>query len=69
MKTINIVIGANYGDGGKGLVTNIITPATGSIVLTNSGAQRSHTVETKTFRPVFHHFGSMAKNCFCRVLS
>lgn len=69
MKTINIVIGANYGDEGKGLVTNAITPATGCLVLANGGAQRGHTVETKTFRPVFHHFGSTAKNCFCRVLS
>lgn len=60
MKTniINIVIGANYGDEGKGLVTNEITPGDGLVVLTNGGAQRGHTAHYNGIRHVFHHFGS-----------
>ena len=56
---ISIVIGANYGDEGKGLVTNAL--ATGKdtvVVLTNGGAQRGHTVVQDGIRHVFHHFGS-----------
>ena len=66
---ISVVIGANYGDEGKGMVTNFLTHKIGYdrlkdnyIVLTNGGAQRGHTVETKDgFRHVFHHFGSTTK--------
>lgn len=60
---IDVVIGANYGDEGKGLVTNYLSSynngSKGLIVLNNGGAQRGHTVETADgFRHVFHHFGS-----------
>ena len=58
MKKINIVIGANYGDEGKGLFTNYITPKEGVVVLTNGGPQRGHTVVYEGKRHVFHHFGS-----------
>lgn len=61
MINLNVVIGANYGDEGKGLVTNYLTTKydSGIILLNNGGAQRGHTVETKNgFRHVFHHFGS-----------
>ena len=58
MKTINLVIGANYGDEGKGLFTNYITPRDGIVVLTNGGPQRGHTVVHEGVRHVFHHFGS-----------
>lgn len=57
------VIGANYGDEGKGLVTNYLSlknkECKGLIILNNGGAQRGHTVETVDgFRHVFKHFGS-----------
>lgn len=59
---IDIVIGANYGDEGKGLVTefrcrNNINPI---VVLSNGGCQRGHTVNNPEtgIRHVFHHFGS-----------
>ena len=60
-----IVIGANYGDEGKGLVSRHFalralkdgrSPVT---VLHNGTAQRGHTVDySPAFRHVFHHFGS-----------
>ncbi|MBR3239281.1 MAG: adenylosuccinate synthetase [Oscillospiraceae bacterium] len=60
-----IIIGANYGDEGKGLVTRHFavqakregkSPIT---VLHNGTAQRGHTVDyNPEFRHVFHHFGS-----------
>lgn len=59
---IKIVIGANYGDEGKGLTTDYFTQkASGFIlnVLYNGGPQRGHTVEHKNgLRHIFHHFGS-----------
>ena len=62
-KNINIVIGANYGDEGKGLITNWLSTQYNEnnsiIILNNGGAQRGHTVENElNFRHVFHHFGS-----------
>lgn len=69
MNRIKVIIGANYGDEGKGLATdyfgtmaakgrngaNIIN------VLTNGGPQRGHTVERMDGRRhVFKHFGSAA---------
>ena len=60
-----VVVGANYGDEGKGLATHYFTQralARGSKVLNvlyNGGPQRGHTVEYKNgLRHVFHHFGS-----------
>ncbi len=60
-----VIIGANYGDEGKGLVSRSFSlrakqegfsPIT---VLHNGTAQRGHTVDyTPDFRHVFHHFGS-----------
>lgn len=61
---IKAVIGANYGDEGKGLMTDFLcyeALKAGSClnVLTNGGAQRGHTVVTPDGkRHVFHHFGS-----------
>lgn len=72
MTEVKVVIGANYGDEGKGLASAYFL-AEGNpcryklTVLTNGGAQRGHTVEncvetgrwTKhTWRHVFHHVGS-----------
>jgi len=60
---INIVIGANYGDEGKGLVTDKLCYENRDKktvnVLFNGGFQRGHTVELLCGqRHVFHHLGS-----------
>ena len=59
---VKIVVGANYGDEGKGLATDFFARnASGKClnVLYNGGPQRGHTVELKGGkRHVFHHFGS-----------
>ena len=60
---INIVIGANYGDEGKGLVTDKLCYENRDKkivnVLFNGGFQRGHTVELLSGqRHVFHHLGS-----------
>lgn len=59
---VKIVVGANYGDEGKGLATDFFArKASGKClnVLYNGGPQRGHTVELKGGkRHVFHHFGS-----------
>lgn len=55
------VIGANFGDEGKGLVTDYLcaTEGAGMVVRFNGGAQAGHTVVTPAGdRHVFHHFGS-----------
>lgn len=65
MVDIYAVIGANYGDEGKGLVTNYLCKNAFSNnkkvlnVLTNGGCQRGHTayIENK-IRHVYSHFGS-----------
>ncbi|MCR5251819.1 MAG: adenylosuccinate synthetase [Lachnospiraceae bacterium] len=65
MRDIRIVIGANYGDEGKGLMTDYFAAeALGRkrrtlVICSNGGAQRGHTVTTpEGVRHVFHHFGS-----------
>ena len=65
MTDIRIVIGANFGDEGKGLMTDYYAAQaaeqkkTAIVVLSNGGAQRGHTVVTcGGKRHVFHHFGS-----------
>lgn len=60
MKAIAI-IGANYGDEGKGLMTDFLCARYGAelVVRFNGGAQAGHTVVTpEGQRHVFHHFGS-----------
>ena len=64
MPDIKIVIGGNFGDEGKGLVTASFADrmmGTGReclVVLTNGGPQRGHTVVRGEKRHVFSHFGS-----------
>ena len=56
-----VIIGANYGDEGKGTVTATYTKyATGKVlnVLTNGGAQRGHSILTEDGSLTFQHFGS-----------
>ena len=59
------VIGANFGDEGKGLMTDYFSSQSVKegrktiVVLVNGGSQRGHTVVTpEGFRHVFNHFGS-----------
>lgn len=65
VKNVKIVIGANFGDEGKGLMTNYFSRQAALRgesclnVLHNGGAQRGHTVEYPDGRRhVFRHFGS-----------
>lgn len=55
-----IVIGANFGDEGKGLITDYLCASGAQVVVRfNGGAQAGHTVVTPDKeRHVFHHFGS-----------
>lgn len=62
---VKIIVGANYGDEGKGLATNFFCQSAQNLgvgcinVLHNGGPQRGHTVELPNGdRHVFHHFGS-----------
>ena len=64
-KTVKVIVGANYGDEGKGLATDyfsrhyILENKNVLNVLYNGGPQRGHTVEIEgRLRHVFHHFGS-----------
>lgn len=65
MTNIKIVIGANYGDEGKGLMTDYFCEEAISkgnkclVVCSNGGSQRGHTVVAPDgIRHVFHHFGA-----------
>jgi len=62
--SLTAIIGANYGDEGKGLFTNYFAPSGERIVVRfNGGAQAGHTVCTKDgFRHVYSHFGSGTHN-------
>lgn len=72
MKTAQVVIGANYGDEGKGLVTDFLASETDKpvVIRHNSSAQAGHTVVTPDgHRHVFHHIGSGAFNGASTFLS
>lgn len=68
MKKAQVVIGANYGDEGKGLITDYLSSQTPNalVVRHNSSAQAGHTVVApskasgQNYRHVFHHVGSGA---------
>lgn len=55
---IDVVMGLNYGDEGKGLVTNCLADENSLVILPTNSCQRGHTVEYNGMRHVFHHFGS-----------
>lgn len=66
-KNVKVVIGANFGDEGKGLMTDYFCHQAALrgenciVVCHNGGAQRGHTVDTPDgLHHVFHHFGSGA---------
>ena len=65
MSNVKVVIGSNFGDEGKGLMTDYFCAEAERrnefciVALCNGGAQRGHTVVTPDgIRHVFHHFGS-----------
>jgi adenylosuccinate synthase len=65
MTDIKVVIGANFGDEGKGLMTDYFCHKALNrnenciVILSNGGAQRGHTVTAPDgTQHVFHHFGS-----------
>ena len=64
MTRVKIVIGSNFGDEGKGLMSAYFAGRMMQedkkclVVLSNGGAQRGHTVVQKGIRHVFRHFGS-----------
>lgn len=60
MRKADVVIGAGYGDEGKGLMTDFLASQYDeSIVIRfNGGAQAGHTVRTNDKVHVFSHFGS-----------
>ncbi|MBQ6621841.1 MAG: adenylosuccinate synthetase [Mogibacterium sp.] len=64
MTEVKIVIGGNFGDEGKGLMTAYFAERMMRrhgkclVVLSNGGAQRGHTVVRDGIRHVFRHFGS-----------
>lgn len=58
MYNIKIVSGANWGDEGKGLVTNYFSTRDTLVVLSSNSSQRAHTVVHNNRRHVFRHFGS-----------
>lgn len=60
MKNIQVVIGSNFGDEGKGLFTDYLaSKLTNSIVvMNNGGSQRAHRVVCGDKEHVFNHFGS-----------
>lgn len=61
-----VVIGANFGDEGKGLITDYLcAQGAGIVVRFNGGANAGHTVVTPDGeRHIFRHFGS---GTFCEV--
>jgi adenylosuccinate synthase len=66
MSTARVVIGSNFGDEGKGLLTDYLcAQGAGMVVRFNGGAQAGHSVITpEGERHVFHHIGS---GTFCGV--
>lgn len=70
---IKIVIGAQYGDEGKGRTVDYFTRECKNgdmaVVLTNGGAQRGHTVVKGDKRHIFHHFGSGTMNGADTIIS
>lgn len=74
MRRVDVVIGAGYGDEGKGLMTDCISDTalgyTKAVVRFNGGAQAGHTVVLKDgTRHVFSHFGSGSLRGIPTILS
>ncbi|MCK9529511.1 MAG: adenylosuccinate synthetase [Gammaproteobacteria bacterium] len=55
----SVVVGANFGDCGKGLVTNWLSDDDTTVIRFNGGAQAGHTVQSEDgHRHVFSHIGA-----------
>jgi adenylosuccinate synthase len=57
----DVIIGANFGDEGKGLMTDFLAAKSEKnclVVRFSGGSQAGHTVVTPDRRHIFHHFGS-----------
>jgi adenylosuccinate synthase len=64
-RKLNLVLGSNYGDEGKGQTCyNLARPFKSCLsILTNGGCQRGHTViNDNNIRHVFQHFGSPTRS-------
>jgi adenylosuccinate synthase len=55
---VDVVIGAAYGDEGKGATVNSLANEQSLVVRFNGGCQAGHTVEHDGIRHVFSHFGA-----------
>ena len=64
MKNIKVVIGANYGDEGKGLMTDYFSAALKDAIVVrfNGGGQAGHTVTTEDGKR--HVFGNICSGSF-----
>ena len=74
MNSVNVVCGTNFGDEGKGMVTNALTklfePQSVAVVRFNGGAQAGHSVQLESgHRHVFSHFGSGSLSGAATILS
>lgn len=58
MANVSIVIGANFGDEGKGQTVHDLSNRDTCVVRFNGGAQAGHTVTRHNSRNVFHQMGS-----------
>lgn len=58
MKTAIAVIGANFGDEGKGKTVDFLADTSTLVVRYNGGAQAGHTVQVGGLRHIFSHWGS-----------
>lgn len=61
MKKVDVVIGMNYGDEGKGHIVDFLASESESstaVIRFNGGAQAGHTVEADGKRHIFQHIGS-----------
>lgn len=61
MRNADVVIGLNYGDEGKGHITDYLVNEASTnvaVVRFNGGAQAGHTVKEGQTRHIFHHLGS-----------
>ena len=56
--TAHVIIGAGYGDEGKGLATDFFSSENSTVVRFNGGAQAGHTVVNGNETHVFSHFGA-----------
>lgn len=69
MNSANVVIGASYGDEGKGSTIAALIKNTTAVVRFNGGAQAGHTVYHKGLRHVFSHFGAGSLHNVSTILS